>query len=166
MASLPPNPGWARQRHVGGGARILLVNEDPRDLSCYATILRRAGCRVRASSSFADGARRLAREPYDLILLDQGNGGFKGRKVLAKAMAIDPELRVLILARSHDHACYLEAMLSGALDYLEGDLSAARIVALLETFIPGGGQNRSSQMSTDGAHRNVANSRKSRNPHA
>ncbi len=56
--------------------------------------------------------------------------------MLATAMEFDPELRVLILAQSYDKTCYLEAMQSGALDYLEGHLSAAYVVALLETFIP------------------------------
>ena len=137
MALLVPNQGRAEGRRPGNGARILLVNQKPRDLSYFGTILQRAGCHVRASSSFAEGAQCLVREAYDLILLDQGTGGFEGRKVLAKAMEIDPELRVLVLARSYDNACYLDAMQSGALDYLEGPLSATGIVALLETFIPG-----------------------------
>ena len=138
MESLIPNQGWAEQRHAGGGARILLVNKAPQDLCCYGMLLQKAGCQVRATSSFADGAQCLEREPYDLILLDQGSGGFEGRKVLAKAMEIDPELRVVVLARSYDHACYLDAMQSGALDYLEGPLGADQIAALLETFIPRG----------------------------
>jgi DNA-binding NarL/FixJ family response regulator len=49
---------------------------------------------------------------------------------------MDPDLRVLVLARSHNQRCFLEAMQSGALDYLEGTLGAAEMVALLETFIP------------------------------
>lgn len=91
---------------------------------------------MQASLSFVEGAQRVEREPYDLIFLDQGNSGFEGRNVLAKALEIDPELRVLVLARSHDESCCLEAMRSGALEYLEGHLSAAEIVALLETYIP------------------------------
>jgi DNA-binding NtrC family response regulator len=68
--------------------------------------------------------------------LDQGSGRFEGQQVLAQAMEVDVELRVLVLARSYDKGCHLEAMQSGALDYLEGPLSAAEIVALLETFMP------------------------------
>jgi len=51
-------------------------------------------------------------------------------------MVVDVELRVLVLARSYNKGCHLEAMRSGALDYLEGPLSAADIVALLDTFMP------------------------------
>ena len=91
---------------------------------------------MRGSSSFAEGVRRLGCEPFDLILVDQGSGGFEGQKVLAEAMKVDVELRVLVLARSYNKGCYLEAMRSGALDYLEGPLSAADFVALLDTFMP------------------------------
>jgi DNA-binding NtrC family response regulator len=51
-------------------------------------------------------------------------------------MEIDPELRVVILARSHHQSCFLEAMQSGALDYFENPLGEADIAALLDTFIP------------------------------
>jgi DNA-binding NtrC family response regulator len=112
------------------------VNKDPQDLVYYREILQKLGCQVRASSSFAEGTQRLGREPFDLIILDQGSGRFEGQKVLAQAMEVDVELRVLVLARSYDKGCHLEAMQPGALDYLEGPLSAGEIVALLETFMP------------------------------
>jgi DNA-binding NtrC family response regulator len=71
-----------------------------------------------------------------LILLDQGSGRFEGQELLAQAMEVDVELRVLVMARSYDRSCYLQAMQSGALDYLEGPLGAEEIIALLETFVP------------------------------
>lgn len=135
MASLSHVEGWAGQP-PGKQARILLVNEDLRELAYYHAILQKLGCKVRASSSFAEGVRRLGCEPFDLIVVDQGSGGFEGQKLLAEAMEVDLELRVLVLARSYNTGCYLEAMRSGALDYLEGPLSAADIVALLDTFMP------------------------------
>ena len=78
----------------------------------------------------------LGHGPFDLILLGQGSGSFEGQELLTQAMEVDVELRVLVLARSYDRNCYLQAMQSGALDYLEGPLGAAEITALLETFIP------------------------------
>ena len=123
-------------RALTGRARVLLVNKNSRDLGHYRGIFQKLGCQVRASSSFADGVQCLEREPFDLIILDQGSGRFEGQEVLAQAMEVDVELRVLVLARSYNRGCQLEAMQSGALDYLEGPLSAADIVALLETFMP------------------------------
>lgn len=136
MASLTSNRKLADGPLWGSQARILLVNKDIQDLFHYRTIFETLGCQVRASSSVAEGVECLGHEPFDLILLDQGSGGFDGQELLAQAMEFDVELRVLVLARSYDRNCYLQAMQSGALDYLEGPLSAAEIIALLETFIP------------------------------
>ena len=136
MASLTPSRGLADQLLCGDRARILLLNKEPRDLVHYRSMLQKLGCQVRASSSFAEGVQCLGREPFDLIILDQGSGRFQGREVLAQAMEVDPELRLLVLARSYDKGCYLEAMQSGVLDYLEGPLSTAEIFALLDTFKP------------------------------
>jgi DNA-binding NtrC family response regulator len=136
MGSLSTGHGLADELVSGDQARILLVNKDPQDLFHYRAILQKLGCQVRASSSFAEGVLCLGQEPFDLIILDQGNGRFEGQDVLARAMEVDVELRVLVLARSYDQGCYLQAMQSGALDYLEGPLGAAEIIALLETFIP------------------------------
>lgn len=142
MASLSHVEGWAGQP-LGKQASILLVNEDLRELAYYHAILQKLGCKVRACSSFTEGVRRLGSEPFDLIMVDQGSGGFEGQKVLAEAMEIDVELRVLVLARYYNEGYYLAAMRSGALDYLEGPLSVADIVALLDTFMPrrSGGQS-------------------------
>jgi DNA-binding NtrC family response regulator len=136
MASLSTGHGLADELVSGDQARVLLVNKDPQDLSHYRAILQKLGCHVRTSSSLTEGGQCLAREPFDLILLDQGSGRFEGQELLAQAMEVDVELRVLVLARSYDRSCYLQAMQSGALDYLEGPLGAARIIALLKTFIP------------------------------
>jgi len=136
MASLTPIRGWAGQPLFGNQARVLLVNKDPQELVYYHAILQKLGCTVRASSSFAEGVQCLGCEPFDLIILDQGSGRFEGQEVLAQAMEVDVELRVLVLARAYNKGCHLEAMQSGALDYLEGPLSAQEIVALLDTFMP------------------------------
>jgi DNA-binding NtrC family response regulator len=136
MASSTASRGLADELLLREQARILLINKDPLDLVHYRAILQKLGCQVRASSSFAEGAQSLRREPFDLVILDQGSGRFEGQEVLAQAMEVDVELRVLVLARFYDRGCYLQAMQSGALDYLEGPLGAAEIVALLETFIP------------------------------
>ena len=126
MASLIASRGLADELLWGDQARILLVNKDPQDPFHYRGILQKLGCQVRASSSFAEGVQCLGHEPFDLILLDQGSGTFKGQDVLAQAMEIDVELRVLVLARSYERGCYLQAMQSGALDYLEGPLGSRR----------------------------------------
>jgi len=135
MASSTTNQEPAARPLAEKGTSILLVKKDRKGIRRYGTILRSAGCRVRTSLSYAEGARYLKREPYNLIVLDQGSRGFEGRGVLMRAMEVDPEVPVLVLAHSYDKGCYEGAMQAGALDYIEEPLSAGEIVALLETYI-------------------------------
>jgi DNA-binding NtrC family response regulator len=128
--------GYMGQPLPGEGARILLVNEDARELLRYRTILEKLGCDVRVRSSFAKGVQCLGDQPFDLIFLDQGSSKFEGLEVLARAMEIDAELRVLVTARSYDAGCCFKAMHSGALDYLEAPLTAMQIFGLLDMFVP------------------------------
>ena len=134
MASRIHNRGLVGNPLRGDGARVLLVNKNPEDLSYYGAILQKMQCQVRTSSSFAMGAQCLKRGQYDLVVLDQGSSRFEGRQVLTTAKEVDTEVPVLVLARSYDRACYEQAMQWGALDYIEGRLSEAEVVTLLETY--------------------------------
>jgi len=54
-----------------------------------------------------------------MVVVAQGSPAFEGRQVLARALEADPERPVLIVARTLDIDCYMEAMEMGAADYLE-----------------------------------------------
>jgi len=151
MASKIHRRGLGDKPFHGQGARVLLVNMNPKDLAYYRAMLQKMQCQLRTSSSFAKGAQDLERERYDLIVLDQGSSNFEGRQVLTTAMEVDTEVPVLVLARSYNSGCYEQAMQSGALDYVEGRLSGAELVAFLETFLPRRiGSSRSSAHRFDG----------------
>jgi DNA-binding NtrC family response regulator len=104
---------------IGNQARVLLLGEDLRDLVRDQAILKKLGCRVFSSSSFAEGLQHLGREEFDLIILYQGGRPAESYGVLMRAMEIDGGYRVLILARSFDKDCCCQALQLGALDYFE-----------------------------------------------
>jgi FixJ family two-component response regulator len=54
-----------------------------------------------------------------------------------RAIEKDRRIPVLVLARSVDMGCYLEAMQLGAFDYLEKPVSASEVVRLVATHIRG-----------------------------
>ncbi len=119
------NPGWHRK------PRILLVDDDANDLRHYAALLRRQGYSVSPVASFTEGVERFGREHYDMVIVSQGTAAFEGRNVLASVLERDRNIPTLVLSRSCDMRCYLEAMQMGAFDYREKPLAAAELAEIL-----------------------------------
>lgn len=99
--------------------RTFLVDEDPSDIRYYYGVLRAIGHEVVICESYADAPAILEREPFDMVVVGQGSPAFEGRPVLARALELNPQMPVLVVARTLDIDCYLEAMEMGAADYLE-----------------------------------------------
>lgn len=100
-------------------ARTLLVEEDPSNVRYYYGVLRALGHEVVVSTSYAEALATLERENFDMVVVAQGSPAFEGRQVLSRALEINPEMPVLVVARTLDIDCYMEAMEMGAADYLE-----------------------------------------------
>ncbi len=115
--------------------KLLLVDEDLRDLDCYSAILRQQGYEVWTCASYAEGAGCVEAENFDFIVVDQGTQAFEGRCVLVRAIEIDRRKPVLVLTHCLDMGCYLEAMQLGAVDYLEKPLTASEMARVVETHL-------------------------------
>jgi DNA-binding NtrC family response regulator len=115
--------------------RLLVVDEDLDDLLYYSAVLQHHGYEVRSIPSYSDGATCLEREDFDLIIVSQGGPNFEGRRVLARAIEKDRRTPVLVFTRSVDMPCYLEAIQSGALDYIEKPLLPSQIADLVARSI-------------------------------
>lgn len=105
--------------YEGHRLRTLLVDEDPSDIRYYYGVLRALGHDVVVSVSYPEALSLLEHENFDMAVVSQGGPAFEGRPVVAKALEINPDLPVLVVARTLDIDCYLEAMEMGAADYLE-----------------------------------------------
>ncbi len=115
--------------------KVLLVDEDLDDLWRYSAFLYDQGYQVRAIPSFADGAVCAEGEDFDLIVVGQGSPSFEGRSVLARAIERNRWTPVLVLTRAVELPCYIEAMQSGALDYMEKPLPPSEIGRLVRKYL-------------------------------
>jgi DNA-binding response OmpR family regulator len=115
--------------------KVLLVEEDPKDLGLYASSLEHHGYDVRACSRYSDGVRALERERFDFIVVSQGGPAFEGRLVLEYARMLHRPAPILVVTRCPGMKCYLEAMELGALDYVEKPYSPAQFVRVVETYL-------------------------------
>jgi DNA-binding NtrC family response regulator len=116
--------------------RILLVDPEAHDRECYARYLRDRGFVVCDCGSYEEGARSLKGKHFDMVIVDQGSPAFEGELVLENSVARNRNVPVLVLARHHDMASYVEAMQRGAVDYLEKPITREKLMWTIETHLP------------------------------
>lgn len=115
--------------------RLLLVDEDSKDLNYYAEILRYLGYDVRSMDSFDSAALLLGKERFDLVIVDQGSSDFEGRSVLNRAVEVDRHVPVLVLTRTVNADCCIEALDTGAYEYVQKPLTTAEVRELVSDYL-------------------------------
>jgi len=98
--------------------RILIIDDEPTLRQTLARILQRAGFEVTTAASGNEGLGFLARQPFDLIYLDIRMPDMTGLEVLKVIHAQLPETPVILFTAQPDLNSALEALRSGATDYL------------------------------------------------
>lgn len=114
--------------------RLLLVDEDANDLEYYAEVLRYLGYEVVPVDSYDRAASTLGRERFDLVIIDQGSTNFEGRTVLSRAVEVDRHVPVLVLTRTVDADCCIEALDAGAHEYVQKPLTTAEVRDLVGDY--------------------------------
>jgi DNA-binding NtrC family response regulator len=115
--------------------RVLLAEPDSRDRQYYSSILQQEGFEVCACATYSEGARYLEAGRVDFVVISQGSRAFEGRPLLEHVLSIDRHIPVVVLTRSVDMNCYLEAMQMGAVDYLEKPLSSEQVIRVIQTHL-------------------------------
>jgi DNA-binding NtrC family response regulator len=115
--------------------KLLLVEDNLDDLLNYSAVLRHHGYDVRSVTTYPEGVAWLDHELYDLVIVSQGGGSFRGRTVLAKALERDRHAPVLVLTGAADMPAYIEAMQMGAFDYLEKPLAPWDLLELVAKHV-------------------------------
>ena len=113
--------------------RILLVDEDEKDLKYFTTLLGRMGYSVRAFMKYREAEGCLECEHFDFVIVNQGSPAFEAHHLVELILARDRHTPVVVLTRCLEMKCYLEAMQLGAADYLEKPLGPAEFEHLVRT---------------------------------
>ena len=120
---------------VQNGPRVLMVIDEPESLGHHSELLRAMGYEVLTCDSYGEGLAMLQNEAFDLVTVGQGSLAFEGKGVVMRAMEIDRNTPVLVLARTSDMENYLEAMQLGAVDYLEMPVTQEEFERVLRTHL-------------------------------
>ena len=98
--------------------RLLIVDDDEQLRDTLARRFQRQGMDVTAAGSGEEALTRAERSRWDVALLDLHLPGMSGIDLLAALKERQPELEVLLLTAHGSIDTAIQAMKSGAYDYL------------------------------------------------
>jgi response regulator RpfG family c-di-GMP phosphodiesterase len=98
--------------------RVLLVDDEAAIRLALSRFLRARGYAVETVDSGAAALAALRRDKFQLMLCDVRMPGITGLELVPPALAIDPDLAVVMLSAVNDAPTATRALLSGAYDYL------------------------------------------------
>ena len=116
----PKAAAACRQKDRLKGRRILVVDDDARNLFVVTSALEQQGAKVENALNGHKALESLRRQKADLVLMDVMMPGMSGYEAIA-AMKADPELRaipVVVLTAKALRQDRQEALAAGADDYL------------------------------------------------
>ncbi len=110
--------------------RILVVDDEDMIRTALGKFLRSRGFEITTCDSGVSALEALQREKYVAMLADVRMPGMTGLELVPAALAIDPDLAVMMLTAVNDAPTATEALAQGAMDYLMkpielGDLATA-----------------------------------------
>jgi two-component system, NtrC family, response regulator AtoC len=103
---------------VTAPATLLIADDDPVALALLAEVLAGEGYAVRAASGGAACLELAAREPFELAIVDLRMPDMDGLEVIRRLAVIRPGIPIIILTAFAGIDTAIEAIRSGATDYL------------------------------------------------
>ncbi len=123
--------------------RILVIDDDSRLAAMVSEYLASAGYRVATASSGAAGLERLAKEPYDALVLDLSLPDMDGLEV-CRRLRQHWDLPLLMLTARGDATDRIVGLELGADDYLPKPFEPRELLARLKAILRRRTQEKSS----------------------
>jgi len=112
-------------------ARLLIVDDEVAQMQALCDTLEDHGYAVVGRSSANEALAMLRQESFDVMLADLMMPGMNGIALLREALAIDPMLVAIIMTGEGTIGTAVEAMQSGALDYILKPFKLSAILPVL-----------------------------------
>ena len=113
-------------------AAILIVDDDRSHLSMLDTVLRGWGYATRTAEDGQTGLEAIQEQPFDLVLLDVRMAGMGGIETLQRIKEYNPAVPVLIMTAYSSVDNAVQALKTGAYDYLTKPLDFDALKQSLE----------------------------------
>src|SRR5437867_8446241 len=105
-------------------ARVLIIEDDPRDAELFRRLLESAGYQIEIATRPAAGLARARSGDFAAVLTDLNLGPERdeGRSLVIQLHAIDPHLPVILMTGGHTPDMAIEVIKLGAFDYFSKPL--------------------------------------------
>lgn len=113
-------------------ARILLVDDEPSILNVLATLLRKQGHEIVASTGGEEARQLVRNETFDLMLTDIKMEPVNGLQLLEEMRATHPETSVILLTGFASVKTAVAAMKGGAFDYITKPFKVDELLMTVE----------------------------------
>jgi CheY-like chemotaxis protein/anti-sigma regulatory factor (Ser/Thr protein kinase) len=110
---------------------LLLVDADPAVQEFLSGTLRTENRRIEASEDGREALERLRSSPYDLLVAGQGRNGLDGLKLLRRARAIRPGLKVIVTG-DPDPQRVLGAIRNRAYSYIHKPMAPGPVADIVQ----------------------------------
>ncbi len=115
-----------------GDARILIMDDDPKERSKIEAYLRQKGYEVTSLGTAAEAIEALRRDRFDVMLTDCTIPGVDALQTSGDARKISPDLAVIIMTAYGTIETAVKAIKAGAYDYLAKPIDLDQLVVLVE----------------------------------
>lgn len=135
----------ADKNGVGAGPSTVLVVDDEESIRDYlSSVLSFEGYECRTFSGPLPALAYLseANRPADLMLADINMPGMNGLELLRNSKAVKPDMPVILVSGLYELALALEALESGADDYLKKPVRPSDVVTLVDRYLQGGSEEK------------------------
>jgi cyclic di-GMP phosphodiesterase len=116
-------------------ARVLAVDDEPAACKLLSLILAPPAFRCTTAASGEEALMALQREPFDAVISDLQMPGVGGMELLAEVRRSYPHMAFLVTTGVDDVDVGVQAMRSGADDYLVKPLRESAVVASLQNAL-------------------------------
>ncbi len=113
-------------------ATILLIDDEQSILDTLEMFLRRKGHTVHQAATGAQGLELAAQSIPDIVILDIRLPDLDGLHVLPRILEIAPSAKVIMITAFQDMDTAIQAMKSGAFDYIHKPLDINKIDATIQ----------------------------------
>ena len=113
---------------------IILVDDDKYSLETLSKLLTEDGYKVVGCLNGKEALEKMKNKKYDIIITDLRMPEMGGIELLKNIKKINPEISAIIITAFGEVDTYLEAINSGAFDYIHKPINYEGLLKLLETI--------------------------------